>query len=115
AGVRSDFPLGAAVALDQLERDPHRVLARLRESEPVSWIPAMDCWLVTRRDLALHVIRDAASYTVDDPRFSTGRVVGPSMVRLDGESHARHRAPFTGPFRPLAVRERFAAIVAAEA
>ncbi len=109
------FPIGADISLDQLDRDPHPVLAALRESEPVSWIPALDCWLVTSHALALQVIRDAASYTVDDPRFSTGRVVGPSMLSLDGDAHARHRAPFAPPFRPLAVRDRFAEAVAAEA
>jgi cytochrome P450 len=108
------FPIGANVTLDQLERDPHPVLAALRQSEPVSWIPALDCWLVTSHELALRVIRDAASYTVDDPRFSTGRVIGPSMLSIDGEAHARHRAPFAPPFRPLAVRDRFAEVVAAE-
>ena len=111
----SRFPIGAGVSLDQLDRDPHPVLAALRESEPVSWIPALDCWLVTSHALALQVIRDAGSYTVDDPRFSTGRVVGPSMLSLDGDAHARHRAPFAPPFRPLAVRDRFAEAVAAEA
>jgi cytochrome P450 len=109
------FPLGADVSLDQLERDPHPVLAALRQSEPVSWVPALDCWLVTSHALALQVIRDAASYTVDDPRFSTGRVVGPSMLSLDGDAHARHRAPFAPPFRPLAVRDRFADVVNVEA
>ena len=94
---------------------PHPVLARLREPEPVSWIPALDGWLVTRHDLALQVMRDAATFTVDDPRFSTARVIGASMLSLDGEQHARNRAPFVGPFRPGAVRERFAAPVAAEA
>jgi cytochrome P450 len=60
-------------------------------------------------------MRDAATFTVDHPRFSTAQVVGPSMLSLDGEQHARHRACFAGAFRPLAVRERFPAIVAAEA
>ena len=109
------FPIGAAVALDQFERDPHPMLAQLRESEPVSWIPALECWLVTRHDLALQVIRDAESYTVDDPRFSTGRVIGPSMLSLDGKAHVRHRRPFSAPFRPRAVRERFVELVEAEA
>jgi cytochrome P450 len=108
------FPIGAEVSLGQLERDPHPVLAALRESEPVSWIPALDSWLVTSHELALRVIRDAASYTVDDPRFSTAQVVGPSMLSLDGDAHARHRAPFAPPFRPLAVRDRFAEAVADE-
>jgi cytochrome P450 len=109
------FPLGAAVTLAQLEADPHPVLARLREHEPVSWLPALGGWLVCRRDLAMGVMRDAETFTVDDPRFSTGRVVGPSMLTLDGAAHKRHRDPFARPFRLAAVRERFTAPVAAEA
>lgn len=109
------FPLGAAVTLDQLERDPHPVLARLREHEPVSWLPALDGWLVTRYDLALDVMRDAGSFTVDDPRFSTAQVVGASMLSLDGEEHERHRVPFAAPFRPTQVRRRFAVATAQQA
>ena len=108
-------PLGATITLEQLERDPHPVLARLREHEPVSWIPALDGWLVTRYELALEVMRDPTTYTVDDPRFSTAQVIGPSMLSLDGDAHARHRGPFVGPFRPREVHERFAAATAAEA
>ena len=109
------FPLGAEATLAQLETDPHPVLARLREHEPISWSPALDGWLVTRRDLALQVMRDPETFTVDDVRFSTGQVVGPSMLTLDGQAHRRHRAPFAGPFRLDAVRERFTEPVAAEA
>jgi cytochrome P450 len=108
-------PIGAAVPLDQLGHDPHPVLARLREHEPVSWLPSLDGWLVTRYDLAVRVMRDPETFTVDDPRFSTAQVVGPSMLSLDGEAHSRHRAPFTAPFRPRAVRERFAEAAAIEA
>jgi cytochrome P450 len=111
----ASFPLGAAVTLEQLERDPHPVLARLREREPVSWLPSLDGWLVTRHDLVLAAMRDDRTFTVDDPRFSTARVIGPSMLSLDGDEHARHRAPFVGPFRPAAVKRRFAAPSANEA
>jgi cytochrome P450 len=113
--TRADaFPLGAAATLAELEEDPHPLLARLRESEPVSWLPVLDGWLVTRRDLALQVMRDPATFTVDDPRFSTGQVVGPSMLTLDGDAHRRHRAPFAPPFRLDAVRARFTAPVEEE-
>jgi len=108
ANRTDEFPHGAAVTLEQLENDPHPVLARLREREPVSWLPALDGWLVTRYDLAVRVMRDAETFTVDDPPFSTAQVVGPSMLSLDGEAHARHHEPFVTPFRPRAVRERFA-------
>jgi cytochrome P450 len=108
------FPVGASVTLDDLEADPHPVLARLRESEPVSWIPALNGWLVTSRELALHVMREPFMYTVDDERFSTGRVVGPSMLTRDGEEHARHRDPFAEPLRLAAVRSRYSPLVEAE-
>lgn len=108
------FPLGAAVTLAELESDPHPALARLREREPVSWLPALGGWLVTRRDLALQVMRDPETFTVDDPRFSTAQVVGPSMLSLDGLEHARHREPFARAFRLDAVREGFTELVIAE-
>jgi cytochrome P450 len=102
--------LGAAVTLAELDRNPHPVLARLREREPVSWLPSLGGWLVTRHDLVLAAMRDAETFTVDDPRFSTAQVVGPSMLSLDGVEHARHRAPFAGPFRAASVAGRFADI-----
>lgn len=114
--ARADrFPIGAAATIAELERDPHPLLARLRAGEPVSWLPALDGWLVTRRDLAIAVMRDAETFTVDDPRFSTARVVGPSMLSLDGEQHTRHRAPFADAFRPRDVESRLAAFIEAEA
>ncbi|WP_280908270.1 cytochrome P450 [Streptomyces sp. SAI-117] len=108
------FPLGAAVTAAELAGDPHPCLAALRAHEPVSWLPELNGWLVTRRDLALDVMRDAETFTVDDPRFSTARIVGPSMLSLDGDAHSRHREPFTAPFRPRAVRDGFAAFIERE-
>src|SRR5204862_7980462 len=99
---------------EELDLDPHPLLARLREREPVSWLPALGGWLVTRRDLALQAMRASATFTVDDPRFSTGRVVGPSMLTRDGAEHARHRDPFAEPLRLAAVRARFVPLVEAE-
>jgi cytochrome P450 len=101
------FPVGARVTRAELTADPHPALARLRATEPVSWIPDLGCWLVTSRDAALRVLRDAESFTVDDPRFSTARVVGPSMLSLDGPAHSAARRPFAGPFRPAEVARRF--------
>jgi cytochrome P450 len=80
----------------------------------VCWIPALGGWLVTSYALAVQVMRDPDTFTVDDPRFSTAQVVGPSMLSLDGPRHARHRAPFAGPFRAGAVQERFADAVTHE-
>lgn len=102
---RERFPAGASITLDQLAGDCHPHLARLRSSEPVSWIPALGGWLVTGRHQAIEVMRDSETFTVDDPRFSTARVIGPSMLSLDGADHVRHRQPFVDPFRAGAIRQ----------
>jgi cytochrome P450 len=104
-----------AVTLAALETDPHPVLARLRAAEPVTWVPVLGAWLVTGYGEAVTVLRDARTFTVDDPRFSTATVVGPSMLSLDGPRHARHRAPFTRTFRSGEIHARLAAFIRAEA
>src|SRR4051794_26140166 len=109
------FPLRAGVTLADLQGDPPAPLARLREREPVSWLPALDGWLVTRRDLALEAMRDAERFTVHDPRFTTAQVVGESMLSLDGAEHARHRGPCVAPLRLGEARQRLAGPGAAPA
>jgi len=114
-GGRAGFPLGAVATIAELDGNPHPLLRRLREREPVSWLPALGGWLVTRHDLASRVMRDSETFTVDDPRFSTARVVGPSMLSLDGAAHRRHRDPFTQAFhgaQASALLESFAVTTA---
>ena len=97
--------------MDALEHDLHGTLSQLRATEPVSWVPALGAWVVTRRDLAIEMLRDTTTFTVDDPRFGTSQVLGPSMLSLDGAEHARHRDPFAEAFRMAEVRRRFTADV----
>jgi cytochrome P450 len=97
--------------LADLEQDPHAALARIR---PVAWVEALGGWVVAGRELAMQVMRDPATFTVDDPRFSTAQVVGPSMLSLDDPAHAQHREPFEHPFGLAQTRARFTAFVGAE-
>jgi cytochrome P450 len=109
-----DTPAGS-VTLADLESDPHPVLARLRATAPACWVPVLGTWLVTGYEQAVEVLRDARTFTVDDPRFSTAKVVGPSMLSLDGARHTRHRAPFTRPFRSEEIHARLDTFTRAEA
>ena len=107
--------VGDEITIDDLTDDPHPHLARLRAASPVAWVPALGGWLVTSRAAAVEVLRDPITFTVDDPRFSTARVVGPSMLSTDGAPHARHRDPYVAAFRPRTVRARYGQFVRAEA
>lgn len=97
--------------LEAFETDPHGVLHELRATGPVRWVDVLDGWVVTSRALAIEVMRDAETFTVDDPRFSTGQVIGPSMLSLDGDQQARHREPFGAAFRDHGTRQRLIGFV----
>ncbi|MFC0625149.1 cytochrome P450 [Kribbella deserti] len=102
------------VSTGELEQDPHAALAAMRTAGPVAWVESLGAWVVTTREMAMRVMRDPETFTVDDPRFSTAQVVGPSMLSLDHADHARHRDPFEAPFGLAQTRERFTAFVEAE-
>jgi len=108
-------PPQCEVSLGELAADPHPLLARLRERAPVCWVPALGGWLVTGYSAAVEVLGDPATFTVDDPRFTTARVTGPSMLSVDGNGHARHRSPFVRAYRPAELSERLAGFTRAEA
>lgn len=97
----------AHLTLAELDLDPHPHLHRLRATMPVVWLPAFTVWLVTDYALAVQVMRDSQTFTVDHPGFSTAQVIGPSMLSLDGPAHGQHRRPFEAPFRRAAVLDRF--------
>ena len=99
---------------DDLAADPHPIWHRLRAAAPVVWVPALDGWVVLSYPLASAVLRDAATFTVDDPRFSTGQLFGRSMLSTDGAEHDRFRAAFAGEFRPGEIRREFTAFIQAE-
>jgi cytochrome P450 len=103
------------LTLARMADDPHAALAELRRRSPVAWVDQMEGWLVTGRAECLAVMRDAATYTVDDPRFTTAQVIGPSMLSRDGGEHARRRTPFARDFRLDRIRERFAESMRREA
>ena len=92
--------------LTALDLHHHDVLAGLRASAPIAWLPAIGGWVVLSREMAATVMRDAETFTVDDPRFTTAMVVGRSMLSLDGAEHRRHRDPFVAAFRPSDVMSR---------
>ena len=93
----------------------HATLHRLRAEAPVAWVPVVGGWVVTSRAEASEVMRDAATFTVDDPRFTTAQVIGPSMLSLDGDEHTRHRSPFAAAYQPGEITRRCVAIATATA
>lgn len=57
----AQFPLGAALTLQELENELHPALHQLRQHEPVSWVPVLNGWLVTSYDAAIAVMRNSSA------------------------------------------------------
>ena len=102
------------LTLEQLTDDPHPHWHRLRATAPVVRVPALGGWVVLSHPIASAVLRDPVRFTVDDPRFSTGQLFGPSMLSTDGAEHARFNGAFAPGLRSGPVRDRFAGYVRAE-
>jgi cytochrome P450 len=103
------FPIGAAIEFADLELDSRvDALDRLRDFEPISWVPALGGWLVTSHELARELLGRSDEFTVWAEPNLVRASLGVMMLTSDGAEHARQRRPFDEPFRVRPVRERFA-------
>ena len=98
--------LGGSITLDDLERDPYPIYARLREEEPISWVPAVQLWLVTRHDDVRHVDLTPDVFTADTDPSTLNRTMGRNMLASEGVDQERIRRITEIPFRPRDVEQR---------
>src|SRR5437773_755777 len=98
--------LGETVTLEQLETDPYPVYARLRDDEPVSWVPAVQLWLVTRYDDVRRVDLTPDLFTARTDPSTLNRAMGVNMLGSEGPDGERIRRIAEGPFRPRDVEDR---------
>ena len=98
--------VGDTVTLEALERDPYPIYARLRDEEPVSWVPAVQLWLVTRHDDVRAVDLDTDTFTAATDPSTLNRTMGVNMLGSEGPHQRWVRAVVEPPFRPRDVEER---------
>jgi cytochrome P450 len=98
--------LGEQITLEELERDPYPVYARLRDEEPVSWVPAVQLWLVTRHDDVRRVGLTPELFTAATEPSTLNRTMGVNMLGSEGPDQRRIRRVVEPPFRPRDVEER---------
>jgi cytochrome P450 len=98
--------VGETVTLDQLEDDPYPVYERLRDTEPVSWVPAVGLWLVTRYEDVRRVDVTPEVFTAATTPSTLNRTMGVNMLGSEGPDQERIRRVTEEPFRPDAVEDR---------
>jgi len=98
--------IGDTITLEQLEADPYPIYARLRDDEPVSWVPAVQLWLVTRADDVRAVDLSPERFTGATAPSTLNRTMGVNMLGSEGADQQRIRRITEAPFRPRDVEER---------
>ncbi|MER7520651.1 cytochrome P450 [Streptomyces sp. NPDC126499] len=95
--------------LDELQRDPYPLYARARSHPGLTYVPALESWLVSRdADIREVLLRPQDFSSVQALRpdvrpspaalavLDGGFAPRPTVVSTDGPAHRRHRAPLTG-------------------
>lgn len=98
--------LGEQITLEELERDPYPIYARLRDEEAVSWVPAVQLWLVTRYEDVRTVDLAPELFTAATDPSTLNRTMGVNMLGSEGADQQRIRRVVEPPFRPRDVEER---------
>jgi cytochrome P450 len=98
--------IGEGVTLEALERDPYPIYAQLRDEEPVSFVPAVGLWLVTRHDDVKRVATQPGTFTAATEPSTLNRTMGENMLGMEGAEQRWIRAITEVPFRPRDVEER---------
>ena len=96
--------IGASISVQELERDPYPVYARLRDKEPVSWVEAVGLWLVTRWDDVMEVVKTPHLYTGETQPSTLNRTFGRNLLGSEGPYHDRVKAIISPWFRMGAIR-----------
>ena len=105
--------------LPEVRADPYPTFARMREEDPVYWLPLIQGWLLTRYDDVLAVLRDHGRFSSDRRRSNHPLIVQvmameqgaspifrtPTMLGADPPAHTRMRNLVNKAFTPRVVEQ----------
>ena len=94
------------ITVEDLDADPYPIYARLRAEQPVAWVPAVNCWLVTRLPDVEFVTKRSELFTAEAPDAPVDRSFGGrTLMTMDGPEHLELRRTLDEKFRPKKVAE----------
>ena len=97
-------PVADDVSVEQLWDDPYPVYRRMRESNPVCWVPSVGLWFVSTWQDVDKAAQDPAAFPAATPESPLDRTLGGrSVLTVDGDEHGGWRAMLDQSMRPRAV------------
>ncbi len=104
----SAVPVISDVTFAELSIDPYPTFKRARELAAIVRIAAANIMIATRYEDIMAMERDAETFSSVNPQSLVNKVMGHTMMRKDGEAHARERKAVEPALRPGAVKSCWA-------
>lgn len=106
------------VAFDPFAENPYPFYRKIREEEPIAFVPDLNAWIVTGYKDIQRILLEPEIFSSRDTltspvQFSQralevlvqGYLPVPIVLNSDGEEHTRFRVPLTKAFAPARIRE----------
>lgn len=92
------------IRLSDLWDDPYPIYRRLRREAPVTFVPAVGRYLITRHEDVVFAEQHPELFSSREKDSLILRVIGANMLREDDPAHRRIRAAAEPPARPRRIR-----------
>jgi cytochrome P450 len=115
ASKAARYPLGSDITLAELDHDPYPAFARLREREPISWLPALNMWYVVGYENVRAALFDSPRLTTASAQSTIYDTFGEHVLTTEGAMHDRYRAATKSPFAPAFIRAHLETAIGAAA
>ena len=90
--------------------DPYPLLAEMRATAPICFVPELGATLITRRDDIHLCEKNVAVFSSDQPGGLMNVLMGHNMMRKDGEEHRRERFVYYPTISPRKVEQVWSAL-----
>lgn len=102
--VRQTSEFARSITVEQLDRDPYPVFARLRVEDPVAYVPAVNSWLVSRWHDIECLYTETSLVSARMPHSPSQRTFGsPNILTVEGDIHEELRNALTHILLPRVV------------
>ena len=91
-------------------RDPYPILAEMRDSAPICYVPEIGATLITRRDDIHTCEKNVSVFSSDQPGGLMNVLMGRNMMRKDGEEHRKERFVYYPTISPRKVEQIWAGL-----
>ena len=88
--------------------DPYPILAEMRDSAPICYVPEIGATLITRRDDIHTCEKNVDVFSSDQPGGLMNVLMGRNMMRKDGEEHRKERFVYYPTISPRKVEQIWA-------